>query len=221
MKVLIIRHAESLKNINRTFATEMNSEPLTNRGIQESQLLACELQKYIVSRGLICRNVYSANSVRARTTGQIIAEKLDANLVAVNEFLSLKNNSELIGLSEIEVELRDSVFINELSLSRTGIFNAYNHTSNLNVDRIKKHESKVYSKYKEIISDECEEIKIIIMHHSSLTATMINIARDYYGYPKEFFGNIEAELGHLYLINYTSTKVKIELANVNPKLLSK
>lgn len=220
MKVIIIRHAESIKNTSDKFASVYDDEPLTRKGIEQAQLLADELYRYIEYNKLKCSSIFAANSLRAITTGTIISNKIETKLHCVDEFLSIKNKNSLSGLTEREVEKLDKTFTNELALSRAGIFNAYNYSSNLNVADIREHENGVYRRYKDIINDFTEDLQIIVMHHSSLTAAMINIARDYYGYPKDFFGNIEANLGSLYLINYDADKVRIDLANVSPLMLN-
>lgn len=219
MKVIIARHAESTKNINKTFATLEDSEPLTNNGIEQAKLMAVSIREFIRSNNYLCCQVFVANSSRAIATGSYIANSIDCELVPVDEFISIKNNESLVGIDEEKAKEIDSLFMNELELSRAGIFNAYLHTSNLTKDMVINHEKMAYTKYLEILSKTKQDVAIFVMHHSSLTAILINIAREYYHYPKKFYGNIECELGNIFLIDYHDMFAFIEHANIHPSIL--
>ncbi|MCD7824026.1 MAG: histidine phosphatase family protein [Oscillospiraceae bacterium] len=171
---------------------------------------------YIDDRKLVCGNIYAANSLRARTTAEIISNTLDtAPVISVSEFVSLKNDFSLAGHSEEDAKMIDRHFLQELSLSRAGIFNGYRFSSNWTEKIVRLHEMTAYEKYLEILRmNEKEDLILMIMHHSSITAVLINIARQYYGYPLDFFGNVECDLCNIFLVEYEGGIANIKLANV-------
>ncbi len=223
MKIILIRHSESQKNIASTFATVQNEEPLTKHGEDIALFAGQEILKYVETQRLQCKNIYVANSLRAIMTGKIISHVLgDVSVTPVDEFISLKNDVSLGGLSEEEVDKVNGQFIQELSLSRAGILNGYRFSSNWTKDIVCTHEIMAYKKYLDILFlNKNEDLVIMVMHHSSITAVLINIARQYYGYPKDFFGNIECDLCNIFLIEYQGEKADIKLANVSADKLLK
>lgn len=161
--------------------------------------------------------IFSANTVRAYNTAKEIAKKWNASIEVVDEFKSLKNSKKLVGLPESEAQKVDAVFMNELALNRAGIFNAYKHTSNFSEEIIKEHEMVAYEKYLEITKRIETDVVIIVLHHSSLTDIIINLAREYYGYPLNFYGVINADFCHIFL--FDNEKGRFELANANSREL--
>lgn len=213
MKILIIRHAESEKNINKAFSSITDDELLTKAGERTARQIAHNVRAYVKKNKLCCMGLHVANTRRAIMTAQFLETELGMTMRLYNEFKSIKNTRNLIGLTEEEVKRRDPIFMNELMLSRAGIFNAYLHSSNLTGDIVRRHEEVVFSKFLEIISDAPNGIVLFVVHHSTLTDIVINLARKYYGYPLTFYGNIECELGHLFL--FDTNKCIFELANEN------
>ena len=213
MKILIIRHTESVKNTNNTFSSLADDELLTKVGEVAAEQIAKNVRTYISNNKLNCLGLHVANTHRAIMPARFLEAELGVRMNLHYEFKSIKNTTALIGLSEAEVKRRDPVFMNELMLSRAGIFNAYHHSSNLTGDVVRNHEKVVFSKFLELVTDDPKGLLLFVVHHSTLTDIVINLSRRYYCYPPTFYGNIECELGHLFL--FDSDKCIFELANVN------
>lgn len=217
MKVILVRHAESEKNIKKNFSSNQDKEELSYNGLKQAEDLANNIYEYMIKHRYRYPEIFSANTVRAYNTAKEIAKKLNTSIEVVDEFKSLKNGKKLVGLSESEAQKVDAVFMNELALNRAGIFNAYKHTSIFSEEIIKEHEMAVYEKYLEITKRIKTDVIIIVLHHSSLTDIIINLAREYYGYPLNFYGVINADLCHIYLFDHE--KGRFELANANSREL--
>lgn len=211
MKILLIRHAESEKNVEGKFSSNEDKENLSQHGMEQAQKLADNIYEYLKYNKFYCSKIYAADTTRAQETANEIAKKIKAEIYVVSEFRPLKNSNKLVGISETKANEVDPVFMNELQLNRAGIFNAYNHTSNFSKKNIVNHERLVFEKFLQIIEKNVSDVIIIVLHHSSLTDIIINLARKYYDYPKEFYGVISADLCHAYI--FDSELKKFELVN--------
>lgn len=218
MIVILMRHAESFKNKNNSFSTNDNKEEITNLGIEQTEMIAEKILEFSKKNNINVEEIIAANSCRAKSTAKIISKIIDCPISLCDNFLSITSDEKLKGKTENEVEEIDSTFIHELSLYRTGIFNAYNYSTVASILKDGTYEDKVIKK----IDDICVKKKcvVMIMHHSSLTAALIHFARVGYNYPKSFYGNISANLGNIFLIDYTINNCNIILANENPNKLS-
>ena len=124
MAILLMRHMESEKNINRTFSSISNEECLTTKGKKDCYIIAETINEFVTKNNLNVKNIYSANSIRARTTASVIAEKLGLSVMAFDELCSNKSG-ELLGKSEAEANKINPLFIKQLTLFRAGLFSSY------------------------------------------------------------------------------------------------
>lgn len=215
MHLILIRHTESLKNVNNQFSSETDSESLTELGKQECSIIANDISDFMSKNNLTCNNVYTANSVRAIDTAKIIADKLSAK-VQVEEALRSTKPGSLTGKSEAEAIKSNPEFIEQLYLFRNGLFNAYDFKVAENKEPKKDFERRVLRCLDEILSDESESIKIISAHRSSITGILLEFAKRYYNYPTNFSGHILLDLGKLSLVETTSDN-KWKILKVNCK----
>ena len=217
MIIILIRHAESIKNINKTFSSEGNLEKITEKGIIQTENIIKHLETFLKNNNLKLNNIYAAKSERASATAEVFNQKFNVNIEYCNEFLSITSDKELLGKSEEQVKESNPKFIHELSLYRAGLFNAYNYTSVAKVLKDGSYEKQIQNKINEIYTNNSNQCCIMIMHHSALTAAMINFARIGYNYPKDFYGNVDSDLGNLFLIKYDQEQCEILLVNSNPE----
>lgn len=213
MHLILIRHTESLKNVNDQFSSETDSESLTELGKEECSIIANDISDFISSKKLICNNVYSANSVRAIDTAKIIAEKLNAK-VQIEESLRSTKPGSLTGKSEAEAIKTNPEFIEQLYLFRNGLFNAYDFKVAENKEPKKEFEKRVLKCLYEILSDKSESMKIISAHRSSITCILLEFAKKYYNYPSNMSGHVLLDLGQISLAE-TTTDNKWKITKVN------
>ena len=216
MAILLMRHMESEKNINRTFSSISNEECLTTKGEKDCYIIAETIKEFVTKNKLNVKNIYSANSIRARTTASVIAEKLGLSVMAFDELCSNKSG-ELLGKSEVEANRINPLFIKQLTLFRAGLFSSYDFVKVYRREDKHEFEKKVSTCIEQITLNDKGDLQIFVLHHSSLTAIMINYARKFYNYPSDFYGHVACDLGNVYLINND----EIVLCNEPPeKLLS-
>jgi alpha-ribazole phosphatase len=70
MKITFVRHGESEANLLGEFSNRGEKHPLTDRGIQQAEVLAGNL------RGIPFTKIYSSPLFRARQTAQILSDSL-------------------------------------------------------------------------------------------------------------------------------------------------
>ncbi len=221
MHLILIRHTESLKNVNNQFSSDIDAEPLTELGKEESSVMANDIHEFMNRKNLTCTNVYSANSIRAIDTATIIASKLNVK-VKVEEALRSTKPGALSGKSEEEAIRTNPEFLEQLYLFRNGLFNAYDFKVAEGKEPKKDFEKRVWGCLSEILSDKSENIKIISAHRSSITYVLLEFAKRYYNYPIDFSGYILLDLGKLSILETTNEdKWKISKVNCSSSELKK
>lgn len=198
--LLIMRHLESEKNILNQFSSTDDIEQLTTEGLKQGEKAAKAIYDFTLSNGLSVTNVYCANSKRAKLTATYIAKVLGVNIMAYNELRS-NNSGELKGKAESEAWEINPLFMKQLSLFRAGVFSSYDFVRVREREDKHEFECRVMQCIKNILKIDNGTLQVIVLHHSSLTATVIYYARKYYNYPMSFYGHIACELGNIYLIN--------------------
>ncbi len=223
MHIILLRHVESEKNIRKTFSSRSNQERLTTFGTEQSVHLAKCIAEYGTRNMLKIKHVYAANSERARLTASAIATQCASDILCENSFLSVTTDESLKGKTEKEISAINPQFIEELNLYRCGLFNAYRYSTVADVIKSGEYEKKVISTFNRLLDDNTETLKVFVMHHSSITATLIYIARSMGIYPQDFYGMVEADLGKLYAFNFdtSSKEFKLIVANDLPDTLLK
>lgn len=212
--LLIMRHLESKKNILKQFSSLKDLEELTNAGLSMGDEVAQNILTFVNSHSYNVEKVYCANSTRAIETAKIIADKLGVEVCALNDLRS-NNCGSLRGKSETEALILNPLFIKQLKLFRSGIYSSYDFVNVVNRENKHDFEKRVISCLTNILSQDLGNLQIVILHHSSLTASIIYFARLFYNYPMNFYGYVACDLGNIYLIN----DKEILLCNESPSNL--
>lgn len=218
--IILIRHVESLKNKGNRLSSDGLNEYLTKKGCAQARLLANNIKFFIENNNLTAKHIYSANSSRAIMTGEYIADKLSLDVVSYDEFKSFSVGN-YSGMSERKIKNIDPEFIDKLMLYRKSLLNSYDIIYHGSKETLIEYERKVMNRFKDIVDADDENCKVIVMHRSALTATLINIAREYYSYPRDFYGYIKIDLGSVTIIDYFRDKMTIQLACSNSNQMSK
>ncbi len=104
MKLLLIRHGESLGNVTGQWQGWLDA-PLTGQGREQAQRLAERLQQWSVERSEPLAAVYSSTLARAYQTASILARRCGLPLV-LDKRLRERDLGELQGLTWPEIETR-------------------------------------------------------------------------------------------------------------------
>lgn len=223
MDIFLFRHFESIKNTQVSFSSLDDREELTENGILYGKKVAADLRKIVKLKGLNVKKIYCANSVRAIKSAKLVAAELseDVQIVRLEELLSTKSE-DIMGKTKDEVRKVNPLFIQELSLYDAGIFNAYDFHREVGKKEKQEYEQKVFKCIEQIINnDEKEDVKIICMHNSSITAAIINFARKLYCYPMDFYGKIIADNGKMFWFSGEGESLNMYAANCESNLLLK
>ncbi|MGE9942694.1 histidine phosphatase family protein [Bariatricus sp. SGI.161] len=197
--LLILRHLESNKNTHRKFSSLEDCEELTSIGRCMGNEIAEYIATFVDAHSFNVKRVYCANSARAIETAKIIADKLGVEICAFDELRS-NNSGELRGKSESEAQRINPTFMKQLKLFRAGIYSSYDFVNVLNREDKHDFENRVNLCLEKILTQDLGTLKIVVLHHSSLTAAIIHFARKFYNYPKDYYGHVACELGNIYLI---------------------
>ena len=197
---LILRHFESNKNIHKQFSSLEDCEELTSNGMSMGHEAAEYIAMFVSTHSYDVKKVYCANSTRSIKTAKIIADRLGVETCAFGDLRS-NNSGALRGKSESEAQVINPTFMKQLKLFRAGIYSSYDFANVF--DREDKHdfEIRVNSCFEKILAQDPGTLKIVVLHHSSLTAAIIHFARKFYNYPTTYYGHVACELGNIYLIS--------------------
>ena len=200
MEILLLRHFESKKNINKSFSSKDNQEVLTEHGINVGKNVAQNIFDYIKNKKHVVERIYCADSIRAKQSAQIIANKIGVSIETDKNLLS-NNSGQLLGKTENEAVRINPLFMEQLKLYRTGIFSSYDFVKVFEREDKHEFEQRVNNSMQNILYDGFETLKIVVLHHSSLTAFIIDFARKNYNYPDTFYGRVDCDLGNVFLLN--------------------
>lgn len=210
--LIILRHAESEKNIKHRLSSDAKSEKLTVRGITQANYMGQHIDAFLKNNNLRVKNIYCSSSIRAIETAEIIAKQLNANIESCEEFKSF-SVGDYAGKSERCIKKIYPDFINNLSLYRKSLVNSYDIIYKGTKETLQEYESKVKERLQSILlNNENENCKVVIMHRSAFTATLIDIARLNYGYPKDFYGYVQINFGTVSVVKIYENKAEFILA---------
>lgn len=206
--ILLFRHFESLKNVDNTFSSESNQEELTQESfntIKNHSVIFDEIinQKQITT-------IYCADSKRAIDSVGLLVDK-KVKIETFTDFNSIKYNSK--GMSEKEVENSNPAFMNGLSLYRKGLFSSYLIPTPADSESVIEFEKRVWDRFNSIIQKDKSDLVVFFLHRSPITAILLNFARKYYNYPKDFFGYVELDLGSFSLLRLYENHGEIRIVN--------
>lgn len=215
MEIFLLRHFESIKNTQIRFSSDSDNESLTENGVAQGKSISKNISQVLDLLGINVKNIYCAQSVRARQTATLIADAL-SNSVEIQEFKELLStkSSELVGKTKEEIWKTDSQLSIELSLYDAGLYSAYDFHRSVGRDKKKDYEQQVCKCMEMIIDNGLdEEAKIICLHSSSLTAAVIGYARDLCQYPNNYYGKVNADYGKIFWLHFGKNEKYFLAAN--------
>jgi len=215
--IIFIRHAETAKNFNKEFSKDGKKDALTDAGIIQARELALFLQKTIKSENLVIKNIYTSDSFRSIDTAEILSQYLSVPLCTV-PFLTSYYMGEVAGLNEQDAKKKYPLFYEQLQLYRNGLLNSYLINYPLGAENPLDFEKRVSNGIDSIINNDNidENIKIVILQRSTLTATYIHFARKYYKYPNDFYGFVPIDNGCFTLLEKNNDEWLFKCVNQSP-----
>ena len=220
MDLILMRHLESEKNLKKSFASLDDQEPLTEKGKQMGIEIAADLKRYIDQKKGQIKQIYCASSNRGISTATLLSSQLGVPIVPLDALCSSKTGV-LQGKTEEEVQQERPEFMHQPYLYRKGVISSYEFELIEGKETKSALESRVNQTIENILAVPDENIKIIVMHRSSLTAALIHYARLICHYPENYFGYIPLDYGYISHLSESEGKWKFESVNEPPKTLLK
>lgn len=214
MYLFLIRHTESVKNKENRFSSSEDNECLTSQGESDAVEIAKHISSFASQHSYRCNNVYSANSTRSIKTAEKIASSINAN-IQIEEDLRSTRPGVLEGAKKDRVKETHPEYAQQYYLFEKGVFNVYDFKNPENKESKRDFEHRVNTCIEKIVSDQSEDIKIIVGHRSSITAILLFYARKYHNYPTNFSGHIPLDLGCVSILRQYDNKW--EILKVNEK----
>lgn len=221
MDIFLLRHFESVKNTQVSFSSVDDLEDLTIEGIEHGKATAKNLKLLLQICSLNVKKIYCADSTRAKKSAELISQTIGGGVTVqkYKELLSTKSK-DTIGKTKEEVRRTNPLFMQELALYDAGIYNSYTFHRAVGKEEKIQYEKQVCQCIDNIIhNEEDENAKIICLHNSSITAIAINIARQFYDYPKDYYGKVIADNGKIFWIREDKSKLNFITANCDSQLL--
>ncbi len=96
--------------------------------------------------------------------------------------------------------------------------NAYDVPRPSGYEDVRQFEFRVNQAIQKILEVPNEDLKVLVLHRSPITATLINFARQATGYPENYYGHIQLDLGYVSWITVDSQgKYNIRHVNISLK----
>lgn len=191
--LLLLRHPESTKNLLQLFSSKDGIEPLSERGEEQIAQIRAALQALMKSYGISPDDVLvtSSSSLRSAAAATQISEKIGSKVVLDDGFKSI-NSGSTAGKSELESFESQNDFMRMLELYRAGVLSSYDIVGY--GESVQDFEARVIRSLDIAIAGK-HKLVLVIAHRSSITASLIYLARMSLKYPKDFYGYIPLDLG--------------------------
>lgn len=185
---LLIRHAESIKNIEHRYGSVEGSEPLTHNGYQQIKKMNSLLETRYEYKNV---RIISAPESRCKETAESIGRHFNIGY-EVSVDISSFTSSQTSGKSIIFVHQTNPILGQQIKLYRAGLISAEDvdwPAGSIKVleKRIEKFINYCYTYHEKSIW--------IIAHKSSITCMVINILKRYNKYSKDYYGYINIDVG--------------------------
>lgn len=182
-QILLVRHAESEKNIEENFDGNASLDTLTAHGRKTCAKIADALLDTLEENSI---KFYSAESGRARETAKIISGDNLRAMETVNAFGSMRSGP-FAGMDDKRISIEFPVFFSDLQLFRAGLLSGYRVRKPEGAEKWIDFEERLSAALEPILADDTS-IKIIVCHRSAMIALLNRFARQLLGYPSSHFG---------------------------------
>jgi len=211
MNVFLVRHEEATKNVTGSFAATGIGDELTADGRRAALALASSLREVECKFGLNFTRIISSQSPRSITTAESIAESLGRPWRVAAGLESIRSGV-LAGKRERDAWSTHSEYMRALTLYRAGLFNSYKIPEFTDKEDKKAFERRIVAAFEAVLGSDERDV-VIISQRSPITAILIYCARRSCGYPEDFFGHIQLDLGRVSWVVAEKGSVAIRTVN--------
>lgn len=192
--LVLVRHGESTKNINPRFSTIEGQEVLTDEGLSQADSVAVLLSGMIARKKPESIGYFSPPATRSLATAQRLSR--GAGVVVVDGLSPIR--SPYPGLTEEEVSRVDPRFARQVDDYRSGLRSAYDIPRGEG-EAVLEFERRVAQAIDHVLELE-HELSIVVGHRSTLTATLLRVARMIADYPVNWYGHVSIPLASVWIV---------------------
>lgn len=182
LQLLLVRHAESEKNIGEKFDGNPSLDRLTEDGRRSVQRIASALDNLSKEMSI---KIFCANSGRAKETAELLAPQEHEPLI-IDSFGSM-NSGPFSGLDDSQLAASFPDFFQDLQLFRAGVLSGYALRTPDGAERWVDFERKISTAIG-AISKSSSDLCIIVCHRSAMIALYNHFARSLLDYPNGHLG---------------------------------
>lgn len=198
--LVLVRHAESSKNTNPSFSAISGDEQLTDEGRTQVGTLASYLSDLAAQRRAISTEVFCSQTDRSRMTASILVP--GARVTSLGDLAPIR--SPYPGISEEEVAHSDPEFIRLLSQYRLGLGSAYDIPRGQG-EQVVDFERRIDACL-QVVRSSVADLCILVGHRSTLTAILLNAARQVNHYPQGWYGHVVIPLASISLLEHDGNR---------------
>ena len=186
MNIYLVRHAEALKNVDRSFSSEDGRELVTRDGELETEHALAALPRTLVRDSVIAHAPDLRSAHLANALGTLVAQDVQRE-----DRLSPWLAGEHAGLTEAVVAVRDPQFYAALRLYRLGLLNGYAIPTR--GETLLAFESRVEAAIRALERIQAPAVWICA-HSSAITAALMHYVRRLCGADPDFYGYVKLPL---------------------------
>lgn len=192
--LVFVRHAEANKNIREVFgqtsAPSSQLYDLTDDGTLELEAIANSLAGIDIA----VANVVGPEFGQASYCASVVAGRLGVTCLADSRLLPIGAGS-LAGVTEVEADRIATDYMQRLRLYRAGLLNGY-QLANPDGEDLDTFERRIDAAIVDLERSN-SGLTIVVGHRSSLTAALVHYARQFHGYPSDYYGYVALHTGQL------------------------
>ena len=212
--LIFARHPESVKNVVGAFSSTSGIEQLTPTGDAQSIDILNGLLRFSIIAGVSKGDsvIVSSPCERAITLANRLANAMSSHVI-VDDRIKPIDSGSVAGKTETQALVDTPGFMRMLELYRAGVTGS-DHIHGYG-ESLKSFEARIASSITDILNLD-KRLVAVIGHRSSITASLINLARRSLNYPPDFYGYIPLDLGYLTSIRVTDVNDLVWLAVNRP-----
>ncbi len=205
-QILIVRHAESAKNLRENFDGNPDLDHLTDKGIVLTKRLSKSLRLLPDDMRV---TLFCADSGRAQETARLLAASRPW-AIETRGALGSMSSGPFAGLNDQQLSGKYSEFFDRLKLFRAGLLSGYSLAAPEGAEAWVDFELKTNAVLDEV-ERHSSDLRIIVCHRSSMIALLVNLSRRFLDYPVSHFGFVHAPPLFAALVNYAQNKAAVHI----------
>lgn len=200
--LLLLRHVETVKNVNQDFSAN-DKNCITLEGKKQAKELAIYISDFIKNKSLNLTQIYTSESIRSINTASLLSSELNLSISIVKGLVSY-SLGEMGKLTDQQIENKYPTFYKKLILFKNNLLSSYEVDFPNDAENPFEFEKRVENGMNQLLMDTKEDLTIIILNRSVITAIAILLLRRNGQYPKDFYGFVPVKNGSVTLLEYTN-----------------